>query len=76
MKTSKPSGDMEPALIKTFESMSEWRSLETFGHMNDGYVTLDKDPKTRKTEAFLWKADMSHEHLQTMWMAGTQFVKR
>lgn len=67
---------MEPALIKTFESMSAWRSPETFGHMNDGYVTFDKDPKTHKTEAFLWKADLSHDHLQTMWMAGTQFVKR
>lgn len=67
---------MVPALIKTFESVSAWRSPETFGHENDGYVTFEKCVKTHTTEAFLWKADLSHEHLSTMWLGGTQFVKR
>jgi len=67
---------MVPALIKTFESVCAWRSPESFGHENDGYVTFDKDPKTHKTEAFLWKADMSHDHLQMMWLGGQTFVKR
>jgi hypothetical protein len=67
---------MVPPLIKVFESVSAWRSPETFGHENDGYITFEKDPKTLKKEAFFWKADLSHEHLHTMWLGGTQFVKR
>jgi hypothetical protein len=67
---------MSPDLLKVFQAISGWRTPESFGHENDGYVTFDKDPKTHKTEAFLWKADMAHEHLHTMWLAGTQFVKR
>ena len=67
---------MVESLIKTFESVSDWRTPEKFGRDNDGYITFERNPKTYRSEAFLWKADMSHEHLQTMWLAGTQFVKR
>lgn len=67
---------MEQKLIHAFETVSDWRTKESFEHENDGYVTFEKDPKTHKTEAFLWKQDMSNEHLQTMWLAGTRFVKR
>lgn len=67
---------MSTKLTQVFEAVSGWRTPENFGHDNDGYVTFENDPKTKCTEAFFWKADMSHEHLQTMWMGGQTFVRR
>lgn len=67
---------MESKLIKVFERLSGWKTPDTFGHENDGYITFETDPKTHATEAFLWKSDMSHEHLQSMWLCGQTFVRR
>jgi len=63
-------------LLKNFERLSGWMTPESFEHENDGYVTLEENAAHHGYEAFLWKPDMSHEHLQTMWMAGHWFVRR
>jgi len=63
-------------LIRNFESVSGWRTLDRYGEENDGHVTVERDPVHRTNEAFLWKADMSHEHLHTMWMGGHWFVRK
>ena len=67
---------LPPNLVRSFESISGWRTLDRYGEENDGYVTVERDPVHRKDEAFLWKSDLSCEHLQTMWMSGHWFVRR
>jgi hypothetical protein len=67
---------MNKNLIKVFEQVSGWRTPEEFGHENDGHVTFEDDPKTKRRAAFLWKPDFSHEHLQAMWMSGQTFVRK
>lgn len=66
---------MSTKLTQVFEAVSGWRTPENFGHDNDGYVTFEHDPKSNRKAAFLWKADMSHEHLRSMWMGGQTFVR-
>lgn len=67
---------MEQGLMRVFTAISGWKHPEDFGRDNDGYVTFEDDPKTKAQSAFFWKPDMSHEHLQTMWMGGQTFVRR
>jgi hypothetical protein len=67
---------MDEGLLKVFKAISGWRTPEEFGHENDGYVTFEDDPKTKRRSAFFWKQDYSHEHLNAMWMGGQTFVKR
>lgn len=67
---------MEQNLIRLFEKLSGWRTPEDFAQDNEGYVTFEDDPKSHRREAFLWKPDGSHEHLETMWVAGHTFVRR
>jgi len=63
-------------LICNFERISDWRTPDRYQEENDGYVTIERDPLHRKHEAFCWKADMTHEHLLTMWMGGHWFVRK
>jgi hypothetical protein len=67
---------MDAGLLKVFTAISRWQTPEDFGHDNDGYVTFEPDPKTNHKSAFLWKEDMSHEHLQAMWLSDQTFVRR
>jgi hypothetical protein len=67
---------MNPQLCKLFEAVSGWLTPQNFGAENEGYVTFETDPKTHRREAFLWKADGSHEHLRATWLAGQSFVRR
>ena len=66
---------MESGLMRVFTAISGWQTPEDFGHDNDGYVTFEHDPKTQRKSAFLWKPDMSHEHLDAMWLRDQTFVR-
>ena len=67
---------MDKGLMRVFTAISGWQTPEDFGHDNDGYVTFEPDPKTNRKSAFFWKADMSHEHLNAMWLSDQTFVRR
>ena len=67
---------MDKGLMRVFTAISGWQTPEDFGHDNDGYVTFEPDPKTQRKSAFFWKADMSHEHLNAMWLSDQTFVRR
>jgi hypothetical protein len=67
---------MDQGLLKIFTAISGWQTPENFGRDNDGYITFETDPATQRKSAFLWKSDMSHEHLNAMWLSDQTFVKR
>lgn len=67
---------MGPSLLKLFEAVSGWHTPETFGREHDGYVTFEKNPKTRLKDAFFWTTEGDHEPLRQMWLGGHTFVRK